>query len=336
MLGAELRGPGGTRLTRLDSLDRADERTLSFVRESRYVAEAAAGRAGALLVSRSAVEGPYLLDTLLRGGTRSVLIVPDADGAVLRLLRELADDPLAPPQVMGHRSVHPEARVDPTAHLGAHVVVGPRSVIGAGSIVHANAVIGADVTIGERTVLHASVVVQDRCVIGSGCIVHPGVVIGADGFGYRPSPDGRGIDKIPHVGNVTIGDLVEIGANTCIDRGKFGATRIGDMTKIDNLVQIGHNCTIGRGCLICGGSGLAGSVTLQDGVTLGGGVGIADGVTIGRGAGIGAMSGVMHDVPPGETWAGLPARPSRQAMRIFSAMDQLPELVKRAKKLMEP
>lgn len=333
---AELIGPADIALRRLDSLEDAGPDAVTFVREARHAPRWAASNAGAALVSKRAWDEASSAFGDRGGPTRrALLIVADADLAMIELLGELAPDPLAVPTTPGHRSIHPEARVDPTAVLGAHVVVGPGSVVGARSVIHAQAVVGSNVRIGAGTVLHAGVVVQDRCTIGDGCIIHPGVVIGADGFGYRPSPDGRGIVKVPHIGDVAIGDAVEIGANTTIDRGKFGSTRIGSMTKIDNLVQIGHNCRIGKACLICGCCALAGSVVIEDGAVLAGGVGIADGKTIGRGAKVGARSGVMDDIPAGESWVGYPARPAKQTMRILSSLDKLPDVMRKASKMME-
>lgn len=332
-LSADLHGPEDIALHRLDSLDDAGPDALTFIRDAKHAQRWHASRAGAALVSKKVFdESGAALAEHGAPSRRAILVVPDADLAMVELLTELAPDPLAAPTTPGHRSVHPEAKVDPTAMLGAHVVVGPGSTIGAGCVLHAQVVVGSRVSIGAGTVLHPGVVIQDGCVIGSGCILHAGVVIGADGFGYRAAPDGRGILKVPHIGHVEIGDAVEIGANATIDRGKFGATRIGAMTKIDNLVQIGHNCRIGRGCLICGCCALAGSVTLEDGVTLAGGVGVADGRTIGRGATIGARSGVMDDIPAGQTWVGYPARPARQTMRLIAALDELPETLREARK----
>jgi len=160
------------------------------------------------------------------------------------------------------------------------------------------------------------------------------VVIGADGFGYRPSVDGRSLVKIPHIGNVVIGDGVEIGANSTIDRGKFGSTRIGDGTKIDNLVMIGHNCEIGRSCILCAFVGLSGSVVLGDGVTLAGAAGVADNCQIGDGATLGGGAGVIGNVPPGVTWTGMPARDARKYMRNIAALDRLPEILKKLKPLL--
>lgn len=332
--GAELRGPADIALARLDSLEDARADTLSFIREARHAAKWHASKAGAALVSRAAFNEAGAALNGEATPSRALLVVPDADLALIELLTELAPDPKAGPTTPGHRSVHPEASIDPTAELGAHAVVGPGSVVGARSVLHAQVVIGSNVTIGSDTVLHAGVVVQDRCRIGNSCILHPGVVIGADGFGFRPSPDGRGILKVPHIGDVVVGDHVEIGANSTIDRGKFGSTRVGTMTKIDNLVQIGHNCRIGNACVICGCCALAGSVVLEDGVTLAGGVGIADGRVIGRGASVGGRSGVMDDIPPGQAWVGYPARPARQTMRLIAALETLPDMLKKAQKLL--
>jgi UDP-3-O-[3-hydroxymyristoyl] glucosamine N-acyltransferase len=159
--------------------------------------------------------------------------------------------------------------------------------------------------------------------IGSRCIFQPGVVIGGDGFGYRPDPASGGLAKIPHVGNVVIGDGVEIGANSCVDRARFGSTVIGDGTKIDNLVMIAHNCRIGRSCIICGNAGLSGSVTLGDGVMIGGGAGIADNISIGNGGKVAASTGVMADVEPGQTVAGLPALPGREYLRAIAQLRKM-------------
>jgi UDP-3-O-[3-hydroxymyristoyl] glucosamine N-acyltransferase len=177
------------------------------------------------------------------------------------------------------------------------------------------------------------VVIEDRCTLGARVRLHANVVIGADGFGYRPNADGTALIKIPHAGNVEIGDDVEIGSNTTIDRGKFGPTTVGAGAKIDNLVQIGHNCQIGRSVIICGASALAGSVIVGDGAILGGRTGVADNLSIGAGAKIGGGAGIMSSIPPGEVWAGYPARQIGETMRIVAATAKLPDLMKQVKRL---
>ena len=156
----------------------------------------------------------------------------------------------------------------------------------------------------------------------SDCIIHPNATIGADGFGFRPDPQ-RGLVKIPQIGNVVLGNNVEIGANTCVDRGKFSSTVLGDGCKIDNLIQIGHNSKLGRFCIMAGQSGLAGSVTLGNGVLIGGSASITDHVTIGDGAIIGGGSGVTKDIPGGKTMLGYPAIEARDALKQWAILKRL-------------
>jgi UDP-3-O-[3-hydroxymyristoyl] glucosamine N-acyltransferase len=318
LLGAELVGPPDLSIGRLDTLERAGPGTLSFIRSPSFAALWPASKASAALVSRG-IEVPA-------DPRRALLIVPNADLALAKILEVFAGRPSYPP------GIHPSACIDPSAklgqgvHIGPNCTVGPRTVLGDGVVLFANVSLGADVSIGRGTVLHPAVVIGDRCTVGQGCQFFGGVVIGADGFGYLPSPDGRGLVKVPHIGNVEIGDGVEIGANSAVDRAKFGSTVVGNGTKIDNLCQIGHNCIIGRACLICGLTGLAGSVRLGDGVILAGHVGVADNLTIGDRVVVAAKAGVMNDIPAGETWWGYPATRSRDMARSMALFRNLPEL----------
>ena len=321
-LGAALTGPADIPITGAEALDQAGPGQIVFVRSPKFAKAWPASRASAVLVTRG-VELPKT-ETAPGAPARAVLTVADADLAMTRVLELLM--PPAPTLAPG---IHPSAVIDPsaqvhhTAHVGAIATIGPGCVIGPGVVLHAGVRLGANVTIGPGSTLHANVIVQDRCAIGASCILHPAVVIGADGFGYRLDPIAKALVKIPHIGHVTIGDHVEIGAGSCIDRGKFGATTIGDGTKIDNLVQIGHNCRVGRSVVICGCAALAGSVTVGDGVMIGGGAGVADNTTVGAGARIAGQSGVMNDVPPGETVTGAPALPHRDWARAHVALRRL-------------
>jgi UDP-3-O-[3-hydroxymyristoyl] glucosamine N-acyltransferase len=327
LLRAELVGSPDIRIARLDALERADGTTLTFIRDGRNADRWATSAAVAAIVSRKVEAEP--------GPGRALLFVQDADHALIQVLELLTPPAHRPRGVSSDATIDPTAEVDPSASLGAGTYIGPRTKIGPGAMIHANVTIGADVQIGAECEVRSGVVIEDRCVVGARARLHPNAVIGSDGFGYRPSPDGKGLLKIPHAGNVEIGDDAEIGAGTTIDRGKFGATSVGAGTKIDNLVQIGHNCRIGRGCIICGCCALAGSVTVGDGAVLAGGVGVADNIHIGARAKVGARSGVMDNIPGGETWVGYPAAPWKQTMRIVAAMKQLPDLMGEVKRAMK-
>ena len=264
---------------------------------------------------------------------KALICVADADLALADALQLFEPD--APKCELG---IHPTAVIDPTADIGEGVSVGAGSYIGASVCIgphvrlYPNVTVMDDSHVGKGTTIWSGTVVRERCRIGSHCTIHPNVTIGADGFGFRVSPDGKRRVKIPQIGTVTIEDDVEIGANSCIDRGKFSATVIGKGTKIDNLVQIGHNCKIGKSCVISGMTGISGSVTIEDGVTIGGGVGIKDHVTIGRGAILGGRSGVTGDIAPGRTVFGFPADDRRKVLRQWAAIRKLPDLMKMLKK----
>jgi UDP-3-O-[3-hydroxymyristoyl] glucosamine N-acyltransferase len=215
--------------------------------------------------------------------------------------------------------IHPTASIHPTATLGANPTVGPYAVVGAGTTVganvriHAGAVVGRFCTLGDDVTLFPRVVIYDDCKLGHRVAVHAGTVIGADGFGYR-LVKGRHT-KVPQIGGVELGDDVEVGANSTIDSGTFGPTRIGTGTKIDNLVMISHNCQIGKHCLLAAQVGIAGSTTTGDYTVLAGQVGVADHVHIGSRAVLAAQTGVIGDVPDGATLVGFPAMPGREFMK---------------------
>jgi UDP-3-O-[3-hydroxymyristoyl] glucosamine N-acyltransferase len=245
------------------------------------------------------------------------------------------------PEPVPALGVHPSAVVDPTATLGAQVRIGPHVSIAAGAsigdgvVLHAGVRIYEYVAIGAGTVVHANTVIRHRCRIGKSVILHQNVSIGADGFGYRPDPKSATLLKVPHLGNVVLEDGVEIGANTGVDRGKFGSTIIGAGTKVDNLVQIGHNVRIGRCCVIAGCVGISGSVQIGDGVQVGGAAGFIDHVQVGDRAKIGAMTLVTKDMPPGATWLGLPADEAQATLRQWASVRKLPELIRRLTKSLE-
>jgi len=205
------------------------------------------------------------------------------------------------------------------------------ATIGAKAVLMAGCYVGVQASIGEGCLLYPRVVVREECVIGDRCIVHAGAVIGADGFGF--AFDAGRYHKVPQVGNVVIGDDVEIGANTTIDRATTDSTRVGDGTKIDNLVQIGHNVIIGEHCIIVAQVGISGSTELEDFVTIGGQSGIIGHVKLGKGMQVGAQSGVSKSWPAGTTVFGTPAAPLSLFKRINAYLQRLPQLFDRTKTL---
>jgi UDP-3-O-[3-hydroxymyristoyl] glucosamine N-acyltransferase len=299
------------------SLAGADHEQVSFLADARHAEALQTTRACAVVLGEGvSVERNDL--ALLRCG--------DPQAAFNKIVGLFAPD-VPSPEPGAHPSavVHRTAGVEDSASIGPLCVVGPGVRIAAGAVLHARVVLGAAASVGADTVLHPGVVLYPHVAIGASCIVHAGAVIGSDGFGFEPTE--AGWIKTPQGGTVLIGDDVEIGANVTIDCARFGSTHIDNNVKIDNLVHVAHNVQIGRGVIIAALTGMAGSCRIEDGVVLGAQVGIAEHVRIGEGARIAATSGVMRDVPPGEDYAGTPARPARQTLREVAALRKLPDLV---------
>jgi len=218
-------------------------------------------------------------------------------------------------------------------YIGPYAIIGEQTQIGDNSEILAGAYIGKNVKIGKNCRIYPYAVIYDDVEIGDNVIIHSGAIIGADGFGYK-FRNGQHV-KVPQVGNVVIGNNVEIGANTCVDRGALGSTVIGAGSKIDNLVQIGHNNKIGQGVIMCGLTGVSGSCNIEDYAILAGSSGVADHVTIGRGAVIMARSGVAGNVAAGSQMFGSPAKDKKTAYKEQIALSKLPDLLKTVKLLEE-
>ncbi|MFI4898006.1 MAG: UDP-3-O-(3-hydroxymyristoyl)glucosamine N-acyltransferase [Phycisphaerales bacterium JB059] len=322
MLAASLDGPAHLELTSIDALDDAAPGSLSFIRSDHFARRWPSSRASAALVT-GGVDVPGHDPS-----ARALLVVDDADQAMVALLEALTPEPHLPPV-----GVHPSSVVDPSATIHPEARVGPLCVVGAGARIDAHATLvarvtlGRDTRLGEASILHPGVVLQDACAVGRHSALHPGVMVGADGFGYIPGPDGYP-RKVPHLGNVVIGDHVEIGANTCIDRAKFGATTIEDHAKIDNLVQIGHNCTVGRGAIICGAAALAGSVKIGPGAIIGGMSALAEQSSVGARARLGGGAQLISHIPDAETYVGQPAGPAKETMANYAAFRRLASTIR--------
>ncbi|HKT19393.1 MAG TPA: UDP-3-O-(3-hydroxymyristoyl)glucosamine N-acyltransferase [Stellaceae bacterium] len=302
-IGAEVAGAGDAGRVLLDvaALEHAGPDDLAFFDNRRYLEAFRNTRAGAIIVSpKLAAEAP---------AGAALLLTPAPYRAYARAAQAFYPEP---PPMPG---IAPSAVIDPTAELGegcaveANAVIGARARLGRRCLIGANAVIGSAAVLGDDCRIGANASVS-HAIIGARVRIYPGARIGQDGFGF--APDREAPVKVPQLGLVVIGDDVEVGANTTIDRGAGPDTMIGSGTMIDNLVQIGHNVQIGRGCVIVAQVGISGSTRLGDFVMIGGQVGMAGHLTIGDGARIGAQAGVMSDIKPGETVLGSPSMPIKE------------------------
>jgi len=316
LLNGQLLGNTTQLIEAPEQIDRAEKNHITFIGNSKYTKIWAQSKACAAIINDNIDLEP--------GENRAFIKVKNADLAMAKIL-EIFNPGL--PEI--EEAIHPTAVVHKTAtigkgsKIGAHSYIGKNVILGENVSVFPNVSIFDDSTLGNECIVWSGTVIRERSIIGMGCIFHNNVSIGADGFGFRPSDDGRGLVKIPQIGNVIIGNAVEIGANSCVDRGKFSSTIIGDGCKIDNQVQIAHNCVMGRGCVMAGHSGLAGSVTLGDGVLIGGSASIKDHLTIHSGAIVGGGSGVMKDVAAGKTVLGYPACDARDMLKQWGALRKL-------------
>ncbi len=315
LVGGTVRGEGSRVIEGAAGLAEATPRDISFLGNAKYKSQFSTTRAGAVLVSP---------ETEAAGRTVVAMKNPPAGWAkVLAVLdKERARRP---------SGVHPTAVVAPSARLGSNVAVGAHSVIEEGAVVGDNTVIyaqvyvGPGVRIGRDGLIYPRVTLLERVTLGDRVIIQPGVVIGGDGFGFTWHED-RHL-KIPQVGTVDIGDDVEIQANSAVDRGAVGVTRIGRGTKIDNLVQVAHGVDIGNDVLIAALTGIAGSVKIGNNVTLAAQVGVAGHLTIGDGAVVGGRGGVTQDLQGKAVYWGLPAQPFRDELKMLAALRRLPKIL---------
>ncbi|HET9134021.1 MAG TPA: UDP-3-O-(3-hydroxymyristoyl)glucosamine N-acyltransferase [Gemmatimonadales bacterium] len=317
LVGGRLVGPGEVLLRRVRALDRAESDALAHCAGARWRDAMAASAAGAVLVPASLADAP---------GPATRIVVADPARAIARVAARLHPPPVCNP------GIDPTAQVAPDARLGADVVVGPFVVIGSGVTLGDRVRLGprvvleAGVQVGDDTRLDAHVVVHHGAVLGRRVHCKSGAVIGGDGFGFVSGADGH--ERVPQVGGCILEDDVEVGSNSCIDRGSLDDTRIGRGTKLDNLVHVGHNVQLGAHCLLMAGVGISGSTRIGDRVILAGQSGVGGHLTIGDDARVAAQAGVIASVEPGQAVSGFPARPHREFLRAQAAMYRLAPHVK--------
>ena len=323
-LGAELAGKAidtSKQIIAIGPVDTAGDNEVTFIADAKHKSAINQSQAGAVIVSEH-----------IDGLDKPQLIVKNVNEALIKTLSIFAPTLKAPVE-----GIDPAARCAKSAKIAEGASIGPNVVIDDGVEIGQNCIVGSGCKIGENSKLgkncrlDSNVVIYHNCSLGNNVVVQANSTIGSTGFGYSLI---NGAHKlIPHIGGVVIEDFVEIGANCCVDRAKFGNTIIGAGTKIDNLVQIAHNVVIGKCCLIAALTGISGSCKIGDGVVLAGQVGLADNIEIGDGTMVGAQSGVMGNVPAGQKLAWTPAIDRKKAVRIVSLLLRLPEFNKQLKEL---
>lgn len=324
-INGELHGDGEIEITSLAGIMEAQPGELTFLANKKYSSYIKKTNASAIILSRDQVKDvsiPYI-------------IVDDPYFAFTLVMRQFYGSGFP----NWNTGISPNAHISEDVSIGSNVTIMPFAYIGSGTKIADNVKIGVgvfigdNVEIGENTAIYPNVSIIKEIVIGKNVIIHSGAVIGADGFGFARR-EGKNI-KIPQVGKIIIEDDVEIGANVCIDRATLGATRIRRGTKIDNLVMIAHNVEIGEQSLIVAQVGISGSVKVGDRVTLAGQVGVAGHLNIGDDTVVAAKSGISKSIPPNSFYAGHPARPYQDEMRIKAHLEKLPALSKKVKELEE-
>ncbi len=322
-LGGSLDGDGDIEITAVAGLAEGSEGDISFLSNLKYSAQVASTKASAVIVP----------DDWDRPAKCALVRVENSDQVFAQAAELFYEAPPRPAE-----GVHPSAVIAESAQLGVGVSIGANCtveegvVIGSNTIVSPNCHIGYKTIIGDNCFFYPLASIREFTEIGNRVIIHNGTVVGSDGFGYAVQVDGSRT-KIPQIGKVVIEDDVEIGANTVIDRARFGKTRIGKGTKIDNLVQVAHNVVIGEHSVLCGQTGISGSTTLGSRVIMAGQSGLAGHLEIGDGAIIGAQAGVMKDVPAKDFVIGSPAMPHLQAKKMIASAITLPKLKEKVRQL---
>lgn len=310
----------------MEEIENAQKGHISFLAQEKFLSHLKKSAASVVVVDKK-----LSVAAKASGYPGLVLESKDAMLALARVSEKFSSEPQLPPCVHPLSSVSKSAKVSSSATISEFVSVGEEAEIGANCVLHPGVRVGARCKVGAGSVLFPGVVLYQDVILGERVRVHANSVIGADGFGYVQEPHSKGVyhRKIHHLGGVVIGNDVEIGASTTIDRGTIRDTTIGDGTIIDNQVQIGHNCQLGKGVIICGCVAMAGSVTVEDYALVAGFTALQNKVTVGAGAQVAGFSAVTNSIPRGEKWGGNPIMPRGEYARLLVLFKRLPELFER-------
>lgn len=320
LLNAEYRGERVEEIFKLSSFFQADERSLTFAADEKFLKSL--DKTGAKVIIVPDVDLPLNIG-------KSYIVVKDNPRIIMPKLLNFFKKNIKPFEKM----IEDSSKIGRNCSIAPNVYIGHNVEIGNDVIIYPNTTIGEGVKIGDNTIIYSNVSIREFVEIGKNCVIQPGAVIGSDGFGFVKVNGNN--QKIEQIGSVIIEDNVEIGANTTIDRGAIGDTIVKKYTKIDNLVQIAHNDIIGENCLIISQVGIAGSTTVGNNVTLAGQVGVSGHISIGDNVVVGAKSGVSGNVEPNQILSGYPLVDHKEDLKIKVSLKKLPELLKRVKKLEE-
>ena len=323
LLNAEVVGNQDAVITTVCKIEEGVEGGLTFLANPKYTHYIYETKATAAIIAADFVAEKSVPCTLIK--------VKDPYFAFAQLLDFYSKMKLVKKGVSPHAYIAETAKIGKDVYIGEFVSIGENVVVGDNTQLFPHVCLGDNVKVGSRTILNSGVKVYADCVIGDDCILHAGAVIGADGFGFAPK-DGIFV-KIPQIGNVVIGDNVEIGANTCIDRATMGSTRIGNNVKLDNLIQVAHNVEIGEGSAFAAQVGIAGSAKIGKHCIMGGKAGVVGHITVGDGTMVGPQSSVTHTLAPGQVVLGAPAIPANEEKRLIIYRKKLPELYQRVSEL---
>lgn len=320
LVGGELQGPSQLIIARVAQPDSDDPGAIGFAESDKFISLGEQSGIGALIVPSGKVVG-----------NKPVILVQEPRRAFHLVLQHFQKSLPLSSGVHPTAILHPNASVDPTASIGPYCVLEEKSTVGANAKIYPHCFIGPDCVIEDGAVLYPHVVLYGWVRVGKNSVVHSGSVLGADGFGFVW--DGSRRVKVPQVGAVEVGEEVEIGALSAVDRATMGSTIIGDRSKLDNLVQIAHNVRLGEDCAVAAQVGISGSARIGDRVVLAGQCGVGDGIVIGSDTVFGGRSAVVNDTPEPGAYLGYPARPISEAKRAMLLTQKLPELLARLRKL---